>query len=453
MKIIFASPEAVPFVKTGGLADVSGSLPKALAQLGHEVILILPKYRQIQEKFFNLKKVATELGVPISQRVEKAEIYEGEMAPNCKILFIRKDDYYDRDQLYGTPNGDFEDNAERFTFFSRAVIETVLAMDLRPDILHCHDWQTGLIPVYQKTIYRFSSSLTSAASVFTIHNIAYQGLFWHYDLQLTNLDWKLFTPQALEFYGKLNFLKGGIVFADAVTTVSQKYMEEIQTPEFGAGLDGVLRNRREDFYGILNGVDYQEWSPESDPHLGARYSATDLRGKKVCKADLQQIFGLPVKEKVPLLGIISRLTEHKGFDLLAGIMDKLMQLDLQLVILGTGDEKYHLLLENLQGKYPQQLGVKISFDNNLAHKIEAGADFFLMPSRFEPCGLNQIYSLRYGTVPVVRATGGLDDTIQDINFTPGEGNGFKFQEYTAAALLAAIQRALQVYQNPDLWKQ
>ena len=452
MKILFASSEAVPFAKTGGLADVSGSLPRVLAEMGHEVFLILPKYRPIDEKRFPLTKTGILLKVPIALKVETAEVYSSESVPHFHSFFIRKDAYYDRDQLYGTPSGDFEDNAERFTFFSRAILEAALALEVSLDIIHCNDWQTGLAPVYLKTLYRNSSSLKQAASIFTIHNIGYQGLFWHYDMQLTNLGWELFTPQALEFYGKVNFLKAGIVFADAVTTVSRKYMEEIQTPEFGAGLDGVLRDRKEDLYGILNGVDYDEWSPGKDPFIKERYGPAGLKGKRICKADLQREFGLAMTEEVPLIGMISRLDEQKGFDLIAAIMEKLMELGPQCVLLGTGKEKYHLLLENLQKKYPQQLGVKIAFDNALAHKIEAGADMFLMPSRYEPCGLNQIYSLKYGTVPIVRATGGLDDTIQDFSPLSAEGNGFKFRDYAASGLLETIQRALRAYRDRPLWE-
>jgi starch synthase len=452
MKILFASSEAVPFAKTGGLADVSGSLPRVLAEMGHEVFLILPKYRSIDEKRFPLTKTGITLKVPIALRVETAEVYSCESVPRFHSLFLRKDAYYDRDQLYGTPSGDFEDNAERFTFFSRALLEAALALDINPDIIHCNDWQTGLAPVYLKTLYRNSSSLKPAASVFTVHNIGYQGLFWHYDLQLTNLGWELFTPQALEFYGKINFLKAGMVFADAVTTVSRKYMEEIQTPEFGAGLDGVLRDRKEDLYGILNGVDYDEWSPAKDPFIREQYGPADLKGKRACKADLQREFGLELRPEIPLIGMISRLDEQKGFDLIEAIMEKLMELGPQCVLLGTGKEKYHLLLESLQKKYPQQLGVKIAFNNVLAHKIEAGADMFLMPSRYEPCGLNQMYSLKYGTVPIVRATGGLDDTIADFNPLSAAGNGFKFRDYTASCLLEAIQRALQAYRDRPLWE-
>jgi starch synthase len=452
MKILFASSEAVPFAKTGGLADVSGVLPRALAQMGHEVFLILPKYRQVDEKHLNLIKTGISLKVPISQKVEMGEVYSTEPAPQFHVLLIRKDAYYDRDQLYGTPNGDFEDNAERFTFFSRSILEAALALEFIPDIIHCNDWQTGLTPVYLKTLYRNVAALKRTVSVFTIHNIGYQGLFWHYDLLLTNLGWEFFTPQALEFYGKLNFLKGGIVFSDAVTTVSRRYMEEIQTPEFGAGLDGVLRDRAGDLYGILNGVDYEEWSPQKDSFIKERYGPEDLQGKRACKAELQREYDLAVAEDIPLIGAISRLDEQKGFDLIAALMEDLMKLGLQFVLLGTGKEKYHLLFENLHRKYPKQVGIKIAFDNALAHKIEAGADMFLMPSLYEPCGLNQIYSLKYGTVPIVRATGGLDDTIKDFNPMNEDGNGFKFKDYSAHSLLEAIQRALQVYRERTVWE-
>jgi len=449
MKILLVSSEAIPFAKTGGLADVSGALPKALARLGQDVTLILPKYRQVDERRFRLEKVSLDLKVPIGQREERAEVYAAEMEPRYRVLLIRKDSYYDREHLYGSPSGDYEDNAERFIFFCRAVLET--ARVFIPDVIHCHDWQSALVPVYLKTLYRSDAGLSRVPSVFTIHNIGYQGLFGHYDLPLTNLGWELFTPQALEFYGKLNFLKGGIVFSDAVTTVSPKYMEEIQSPEFGAGLEGVLRERRRDLCGILNGVDYDDWSPAKDPFIQAKYDPQRLSGKKACKADLQKEFGLPVDDQIPVIGIISRLAEQKGFDLITAAMDDLMKGSVQLIILGTGDEKYHLLLASLARKYPRQIGLKIAFDNTLAHKIEAGADMFLMPSRYEPCGLNQIYSLKYGTVPIVRAVGGLDDTIED--YSPGtpRGNGFKFRDYAPSCLLEAIHRALTAYQDRSAW--
>ena len=451
MKILMVSSEAIPFAKTGGLADVSGALPKALARLGQEITLVLPKYRQVDEKRFPLKKTSMNLAVPVGQRLEEAEVYAVEMEANYRALLIRKDAYYSREHLYGSPTGDYEDNAERFIFFCRAVLEA--ARVTNPDLIHCHDWQSALVPVYLKTLYRADPGLSRIPSVFTIHNIAFQGLFWHYDLPLTNLGWELFTPQALEFYGKLNFLKGGIVFADAVTTVSRKYMEEIQSAEFGAGLEGVLRDRRADLHGILNGVDYDDWSPARDPLIRAAYDPQRLSGKKTCKADLQKEFGLPVNEKIPVIGIISRLAEQKGFDLITAAMDNLMKEGVQLIILGTGDEKYHLLLGSLVKKYPGQIGLKIAFDNTLAHKIEAGADLFLMPSRFEPCGLNQIYSLKYGTVPIVRAVGGLDDTIEDHQPGTRRGTGFKFSEYSVAALMEAVRRALTAFRNRPGWEE
>ena len=450
MKILFASPEAVPFAKTGGLADVAGALPRALARMGQEVILFLPKYRSVDERRFPFAPTGMVLKVPISQKTVSGEVYGFDAGPNFRVLLVRQDAYYDRDQLYGTPSGDFEDNAERFTFFSRAVVEA--ALELRPDVIHCNDWQTGLVPVYLKTLYRGSSVLASAASVFTIHNIGYQGLFWHYDLHLTNLGWELFTPQALEFYGKLSFLKGGIVFADAVTTVSRKYMEEIQTPEFGGSLDGVLRNRKDSLYGIVNGADYEEWSPARDPYIKEKYGPSDLRGKRACKEDLQKEFYLTPDPDIPLLGVISRLTDQKGFDLLAEVMVDLMNLGVQFVLLGTGEEEYHLLFQKMGQQYPGQAGVRIAFDNVLAHKIEAGADMFLMPSLYEPCGLNQIYSMKYGTVPIVRATGGLDDTVQNFDPSTGGGNGFKFEEYSPRALLSTIELAVNVYRDRPRWE-
>ncbi len=451
MRIIFASPEAVPFAKTGGLGDVSGALPRALAKLGAEVFLIMPKYRQVDEKKFNIKNTGQIVRVPLGEKTEVGEIWAAELAPNCHVLFVKQDKYYNRDYLYTTPSGDYEDNAERFIFFSRAILEAALALELKPQVIQCNDWQTGLTPVYRQTIYKGLAALNKTITTFTIHNIAYQGLFWHYDMPMTNLGWELFTPKALEFYGKINFLKGGIVFADAVITVSRKYKEEIQTPEFGCGLEGVLRDRQADLYGILNGVDYNEWSPEVDPFIKQNYSASDFSGKKICKIDLQKEFGLPPSEDIPLLATISRLTEQKGCDLIAAAMEEIIKMNLQFVVLGTGDEKYHLLFQDLQAKYPQQVGVKIGFDDILAHKIEAGADIFIMPSRYEPCGLNQIYSLRYGTVPIVRATGGLDDTIINYNPENGAGNGFKFHEYSPAALIEAIKRALRIFQNKNLW--
>ncbi len=452
MKIFLASSEAVPFAKTGGLADATGALPRALARMGHEVYLILPKYRQVDEKRFRLSKTGIELQIPISHRTENGELYLSERAENFQVIFIRKDSYYDREYLYGPPSGDFEDNAERFIFFSRAVLEAAQKLDIQPDIIHCHDWQTGLVPVYLKTAYRSAPALSRTASLFTIHNIGYQGLFWHYDLEMTNLGWEFFTPQALEFYGKISFLKGGIVFADTVTTISRKYMEEIQTPEFGRGLHGVLRSRGQDLCGIGNGADYEEWDPAKDPLISERYDPSHLQGKKTCKADLQRAFGLPVEEKTPVIASISPFSDQKGFDLISGFIEDAIPLGPQFVFLGNGDEKYHQFLSGISEKYPGQVAVRIGGDTEAAHKIEAGADMLLMPCRSEPSGLRQIYGLKYGTVPIVRATGRLDDAVEDFNPGTEEGNGFKFEQYSPSCLLKTVERAVQIYRRADVWE-
>ncbi len=452
MKILLASSEAVPFARTGQVADGAGGRSRALAQLGHEVILLLPNYRQVGEKRVCLDKTGVILQIPISQRVEPAELFGAEWAPRFQVLFVRHDRYYDRDYLYGPPNGDFEDNAERFIFFSRSVLEAAQAMNLKPDIIHCHDWQTGLVPVYLRTLYRTVPSLRPAASVFTVHNIASQGLFWHYDMEMTNLGWELFTPQALEFYGKINFLKGGIVFADAVTTVGRVYAEEIQTPEYGCGLDGVLRDRRADLFGIPSGVDDAEWNPLRDPFIGAKYDSSNLQGKKICKADLQREFGLPGREDIPLIGTISRPTEQKGFDLLSSVMEELIALHVQFVLLGVGAGESQFLFAELSRKYPEQVSVRMAFNNEVAHRIEAGADMLLLPWRFEPYGPTEIYSLKYGTVPIVRDAGGLDETVEDFNLLTGQGNGFKFKEDSPSCLLQTIKMALQTYQRGEIWE-
>jgi starch synthase len=321
-----------------------------------------------------------------------------------------------------------------------------------PDILHCHDWQTALTAAFLHLDPARYSGLDGVRTVLTVHNLGYQGLFWHFDWHLLNLDWRYFTADCLEFFGKINYLKGGLVCADALTTVSPTYAREIQTPEFGHGLEGVLVTRRQALTGILNGVDYEEWSPERDRFIATRYSADDLKGKTACKADLQASMGLPVNAAIPVLGIVSRLADQKGFDLIAEMIPQLLRKPVQLVVLGSGDAKYQELMQGLARRFRKRLGVRIGFDNTLAHKIEAGSDMFLMPSRYEPCGLNQIYSLRYGTIPIVRATGGLEDSIIDVEAPNGQGTGFKFTEYSAAALLTCIERALHMYRKAAAWQ-
>lgn len=454
MKILIATSEMVPFSKTGGLADVAGALARALGKLGHEVRAIVPFYNVTKQKGFGIEVTDHTFSVPMSDREEYGEIFQVTLDNNVKVYFVGKAAYYERDQLYGTSKGDYADNAERFIFFSKAALELCRVLDYHPDVIHCNDWQTGLIPIYIKTLLKNDPIFEHSASFFTIHNIAFQGLFWHLDLHLTNLPWELFTPEGIEFYGKLNLLKAGILSADIISTVSPRYAREIQTSEFGCRMEGMLRKHSDRLFGVLNGVDYEEWNPETDTHIVANYSSTDLSGKARCKADVLGEFGLPSLDGAPLLGVVSRLTDQKGFDILTPIMDDIAHEKCQFVLLGTGEEEYERLFAELAQKYPGIIGVRIGFSNELAHKIEAGADIFLMPSRYEPCGLNQMYSLKYGTVPLVRATGGLDDTIVDYpSASSASGNGFKFEDYDSETLYAKIREAFRFYEDKDEWSQ
>ncbi|MGE0407534.1 MAG: glycogen synthase, partial [Candidatus Korobacteraceae bacterium] len=360
--------------------------------------------------------------------------------------------YFDREGLYGSAAGDYRDNAERFALYSRAVVEASKILGV-PDVFHCHDWQAALIPVLLRTLYRGDPAFFSTSTVFTIHNIGYQGLFHPDTLPLLMLPWDLFTIDKMEFFGKVNFMKGAIVFSDFVTTVSKRYAQEIQTPEYGFGLEGVLHSRASTVAGIVNGVDYEEWSPETDRLIAANYSAEDLSGKALCRRDLLAEFGMDASDPtLPVIGIVSRFASQKGFDLVARIADLLAREPLMIVGLGTGDREYEDLFRRLTRQYPGRFGVKIAYNERLAHKIEAGADMFLMPSHYEPCGLSQIYSLRYGTVPIVRATGGLDDTIEQWDPATGKGTGFKFLDYNEDALLASIRQALEVFQDRSSWQ-
>ena len=468
IKVLIATPEAIPFAKTGGLADVAGALPKVLKGLGCEVRLIMPLYRQIQEsgEKTEIKDTGIQVSVPLGFRELSVPVFQSS-ANDVPAYFLKRDEYYDRKYLYTMPEGDYFDNAERFIVFSRAVIEAVKKLDFKPDIIHCHDWQTGLISTFLKTIYKNDPFFVDTKTVFTIHNIAYQGQFPKSHFQLTGLPPETFTPDGVEFWGNMNFLKAGIVFSDIITTVSEKYSQEIQTSEFGYGLEGVLQAKKENLFGVLNGVDYDDWSPEKDKFIVAKYDYKDLSGKAKCRQDLLKEYNLNLPDDAPVIGIISRFADQKGFDILSQAMEDLMAMNLGMVVLGTGERKYHNLFEGLAKKYSKKLGVKITFDNKIAHKIEAGSDMFLMPSKYEPCGLNQIYSLKYGTIPIVRATGGLDDTIQDYKnptsppFTKGgmggfsdepTGNGFKFNEYSSKALTAKIKDAMQIFADKKEWK-
>ena len=450
MHVAFAASEGVPFSKTGGLADVVGALPRALAAQGHQITVYLPRYRQT--KLTDPRTVVRSITVPYDDKYRFCSVVAGPSANGITHYFVEYPPYFDREALYGTPAGDYPDNAERFAMFSRAVIEASKILGV-PQIFHCHDWQSALVPVMLRTFYAEDPAFKDVANVFTIHNMGYQGLFPAEILPLLMLPWDLFTITKMEFFGQVNFLKGALVYSDFVTTVSRKYSQEIQTTEYGFGLEGVLRNRAATVTGILNGVDYDEWSPETDKYVTAKFSPKDLTGKAKDKQDLLQTFGISNADaKLPVIGIVSRFAAQKGFDLIAQIMDRLAREDMILIVLGTGDKEYEEMFLRLQKQFPQKISVKVAYDNTIAHKIEAGADMFLMPSRYEPSGLNQLYSLKYGTVPIVRATGGLDDTIEPWDARTGKGTGFKFYEYNGESLLLTVKAALQAFRDTGSWQ-
>jgi starch synthase len=450
MHIVFAASEGLPFSKTGGLADVVGALPRALAAQGHQVSIYLPRYRQT--KLVDPQTVVRSITVPFDDHYRFCSVVTPASQAGIRYYFVDYPNYFDREALYGTAIGDYTDNAERFALFSRGVIEASKIVGV-PDVFHCHDWQTGLIPVLLRTLYAQDPAFRDSTTVFTIHNMGYQGLFPAEILPLLMLPWDLFTITRMEFFGQVNFLKGALVFSDYVTTVSRKYSQEIQTTEYGFGLEGVLRDRAATVTGILNGVDYTEWSPEVDKHIAARYSPADLSGKAADKADLLAAFGIQNADpNLPVIGIVSRFAAQKGFDLILQIVDRLAREDMILVVLGTGDKPYEEMFLRMQKQFPQKVAVKVAYDNALAHKIEAGADMFLMPSRYEPSGLNQIYSLKYGTVPIVRATGGLDETIEPWDARTGKGTGFKFYEYNGESLLLTVKAALQAFRDQASWQ-
>ncbi len=440
MRILMVASEATPFAKTGGLADVLGALPPALAERGEQVAVVLPAYRETRyprptrEAYRNLFiPIGSGYSVDIHQLVERGITY----------YFVRCPPLYDRDGIYGTPAGDFPDNHLRFSVLAMAAIGVARHL-FRPNVIHLHDWQAALLPVYLREHFQGDPTFLGVKTLLTIHNLGYQGLFPAAALPQIALGPALFNPAQLEFFSQVNFLKGGIGFSDAVSTVSKGYAREIQTPEYGFGLDGFLR-RHGPVTGIVNGVDYDEWNPETDRWIAQNYTAADLSGKRTCKQALLAEYGLPQDDlDRPLLAIISRFAAQKGFDILADAASRLMAEDLNLVVLGSGDLHYETMFRALAASFPGKVGLQVGYDVGLSHRIEAGADMFLMPSRYEPCGLNQIYSLKYGTVPVVRATGGLDDTID-------ESTGFKFRDYSGDALLDSVRMALRAYRKVDAW--
>ena len=452
MNIALIASEVAPFAKTGGLADVAGALPKYLAESGAEVRVFMPLYRTIRNRSreFDLKPGAPPVVMDWAGGRREFSVWVARR-DKVTIHFIDTPDFFDRDGLYGTPAGDYPDNGDRFAFFSRACLEAMKALYFRPDIIQAHDWQSALVLAYKKFIYGDDPFFEKTRSLFTIHNLGYQGLFEPGVLERAGLPGSLFDMEALEFFGKVNFLKAGILYSEAVNTVSVRYSQEIQTEEYGCGLDGLLRSRKSDLFGVLNGVDYAAWNPETDKSLAARYGSRDLRGKTMCRQDLLRIFGLSAKGK-PVVGLVSRLAGQKGLDILVRSLDGLFRAGAVLVILGQGEPEIEKALTEAADAHPGELGLKLGFDETLARKIYAGSDFFLIPSRYEPCGLTQMYALKYGTIPVVRATGGLDDTIQEFNLAGRSGNGFKFEEYSSEALLRAVERAAAVKSDAGLWR-
>ncbi len=458
MKILFVSSEIAPFAKTGGLADVSGALPKALRNSGHDIRLVMPDYGTIDRKKYSIKNENDfpAIKIKVGNDFRNARLSSA-LLPNAdvKIYFVGSEHYFNRPELYRNPktNKDWTDNAERFIFFSKAVLEMISEFDWRPDIIHVNDWQVSLIPLFLRWPYQNNSVYRDIKTLLTLHNIAYQGLFAKDVLRLMNIEDALFYPgSSIEYWGKVNFLKIGILHSDIINTVSKTYAKEIQqSDELGCGLQGVLKQRSKDLYGIVNGVDYSIWSPECDKMIPINYGMENFDEKAKNKQKLTQVNQLKYRPDIPVIGIISRLVDQKGFDLIDEIFEDLMKMEIQFILLGTGDEKYHNKFNSYANKYPEKTGVNLLFDNQMAHLIEAGSDIFLMPSKYEPCGLNQIYSLKYGTVPIVRSVGGLKDTI--INFDPkkGNGTGFAFKKYSGNQLLKTITKAVEMYKDKPVW--
>ena len=450
-KILFVSSESVPFAKTGGLADVTGSLPKALASLGAEVRVIIPMYKCVSEvEGLDLTKETSIKKSDFLGGTYGFDVYSVKQ-DGVTTYFIDNKKLFNRDGLYGTSKGDHPDNGIRFSFFSKAVLAALRELSFKPDVIHCNDWQTALIPFYLRFRLKEDNYFNGIKTLFTIHNIAYQGIFSRKITEKIDVPERFFNMEDLEFYGRINFMKFGILYSDAVSTVSRSYAKEIMTPEYGAGLDRLVRKKKNSLYGILNGVDYSIWSPKNDKHIKENYDTNSVEKKQICKKDLIEYTGLAVSTNTPLLGSVTRLAEQKGMDLLAGIAGRLVDLGTGLIVLGQGSERYNKMFRTLADEFPGNIYVCNDFNDELAHKIEAGCDMFVMPSRYEPCGLNQMYSLKYGTIPIVRATGGLDDIIVDVDEDREKGNGFKFQSAEKDAFYDAIERALRNYKDKDEW--
>ncbi len=449
MKIIFVSSEIVPFASTGGLGDVCASLPKGLVEQGEDVIRFLPLYQSIDRVKFGIEQTEHEFHIPLGNSWYHGTLWKNEWQ-GVTTYFIHSNAFFERPGIYGTPTHGYGDNFERFVFFQKAVVKVIDDLQLKPDVVHCNDWQAGLMPMFLYHGIDGNFRNGSEKTLMTIHNLAHQGWASAEKFYMTQLPESCYTMHTLEFYGEINTLKGGLVGATAINAVSPTYAEEVKTAQFGCKLNGVLYHRREVLHGILNGIDYERWNPETDSHIAANYSAKDLSGKETCKTELQKACGLPVDPKIPMLGIITRLVPQKGIDLLFDSIKPMVESGVQIVILGTGDGRYENACWQWAQRWPDQVCSWIEFSNTKAHQIEAGVDLFLMPSEFEPCGQNQLYSMRYGTIPLVRAVGGLEDSV--IDYKLKGGTGFKFKDYTPEAFFQCLERALKVYHDSKRWK-
>jgi starch synthase len=451
LKVLFLAAEVVPFAKTGGLADVAGALPKALKGMGHDIRVGMPRYGRIETERFGLNPAAESFSVPLDEITETVTVLQGTMGRDVPVYFVDNEKYFNREGIYGYP-----DDGERFVLYCRAMLEFVKKIGWKPDIIHCNDWHTGVVPNWLKTVYRDDPFFADTATVFTIHNLQYQGIFGHRILEIAGINEHgfLYHPEVNELANVVDLLARGVLFSDVINTVSERYAEEILTPEYGERLDPLLRDRKDRLFGVLNGIDYDELNPATDTHITVHYDVNSIDERIKNKLALQAEAGLPQDPDIPLIGAVSRLADQKGFDILGAIFDDMMKcLNVQFVLLGTGDQHYHNMFTHFMQCYPDKAAVFLTFNATLAQKIYAGSDMFLMPSRFEPCGLGQLISLRYGSIPIVRATGGLADTIHDFNPRTGEGNGFVFERYHSMPLYTAIVRALENFRYHDAWKE
>lgn len=450
MEIVFVSPEMTPYAHTGGLADVLEALPFSIAKLGHSVSVFIPNYKMVSEQKLSFDTIIDPLNIPVGSDVETGRLL-GLRQGDVSVFAIDQPDLFNRDGLYGTPLGDYPDNDLRFVFFQRAVLESMKKIKLTPDIIHCHDWQTGLIPAYIKTLYRSDPFFKDTKTIFTVHNLSYQGNFPPDSISTTGLSWEEFRFDRLEFYGKISFLKAGLAYSDVLTTVSKRYAQEIQTKEFGCGMEGLLSYRKKDLFGVLNGIDAKEWDPVCDPSLARNFDAKSVDKKTACKAALQKENHLAEDPHAPLFGFVGRLDKQKGIDILEPLLEEMVAEGWQFVLLGAGEENYQERFRQAAKKYPKSIAANISFDARAAKRIFAGVDIFLMMSQFEPCGLAQLYALRYGAVPLVREVGGFVDTVENYDLTTGKGNGFVFPEYNQEALFKTMRRAVSVFKDKKKW--